>query len=155
MTPTDIIILSAGGMFTIILSLIGFIIMMFVKRLGDVREELKSIVKELRLTNSSLATIDKDLRDKIHEVDRRVIQIETEHRRRSTNGFQNNDGLEVHIDRLDQAIHDRDYAVGVARRNVTREEDTAGKSLTLYLSIAALVASLISIVIVLLRTKGA
>lgn len=79
-TTTEIIMIAAGGMFTIIIGLVGFIMTRFVNNLNELRVNLAefkdAIVKELQNMNGTLVQIDRELRDEIHDLDNRVIQLE-------------------------------------------------------------------------------
>ena len=87
---TEIIIWVGGGLCLIIGSLIAFVIARFVGNITDVKTELnsfrKEIVSELKLMNESLHIIDRDLRGRIFDVDKRVTKIETEHEFRGRGG---------------------------------------------------------------------
>ena len=87
---TEIIIWVGGGLCLIIGSLIAFVIARFVGNITDVKTELnsfrKEIVSELKLMNESLHIIDRDLRGRIFDVDKRVTKIETEHEFRGRDG---------------------------------------------------------------------
>ena len=87
---TEIIIWVGGGLCLIIGSLIAFVIARFVGNITDVKTELnsfrKEIVSELKLMNESLHIIDRDLRGRIFDVDKRVTKIETEHEFRGKDG---------------------------------------------------------------------
>lgn len=87
----DQILLSiAGGLIIIIGSLIAFVVARFIGNITDVKTELKEfridIIKELKNMNESLNIIDRDLRDRIFGIDKRVIKMETEFKRRSEDG---------------------------------------------------------------------
>jgi len=84
--PVDVLLAIATLLLSVIGGLIAFIVSRFVRNIGEVKTELKEIVKQLRDMNESLHTIDRDLREKINGVDRRLIQVETEHHRRFKNG---------------------------------------------------------------------
>ena len=92
----EIVIWIGGGLFLIIGSLIAFVVARFVSNISDVKLELNSfrveIVQELKAMNISLHTIDTDLRERIFGIDRRLIQVETEHRRRTINGNKDHGG---------------------------------------------------------------
>ena len=87
---TEIVLSIAGGLLIIIGSLIAFVVTRFIGNITDVKTELKEfrieIIKELKNMNASLNIIDRDLRDRIFGIDKRVIKIETESKRRSEDG---------------------------------------------------------------------
>jgi len=79
-TLSEIILSCAGAMFIIITSLIAFIVSRFTNNMNRMEESLdhfrSDVVGELRSMNDALVTIDRDLREKINSVDRRVVKIE-------------------------------------------------------------------------------